>query len=109
MTMVWPSTAPSRSEMMRAMPSVGPPGGNGTMILIGCLAGQAWACSGLAARPATRSAAAAHSAVSSKVRMDCVMPALFHRDVGVFHHAGPKLQLAVEHLLELARRADLDV
>src|SRR5512139_3605898 len=106
MTMVCPSTAPSRSEMMRAMPSVGPPGGNGTTILTGCLPGQAWACSGLAANMAP----AAHSAAASSVRTDRAMPSrLLDRDLGVLHHAGPQRQLPGQHVLEVVRRADLDI
>jgi hypothetical protein len=34
---------------------------------------------------------------------------ILHGDLGVVYHAGPQLQLAVEHFFEVARRADLDL
>src|SRR5262245_6523043 len=63
MTTLWPSTVPSRSEMMRAIPSVGPPAGKGTITLIGRFGYvESWAC----ARPMRCSAQPAHSDAASR-------------------------------------------
>ncbi|MNT35589.1 hypothetical protein D3C86_1615820 [compost metagenome] len=63
----WPTSRPTRSAMLRASASVGPPAANGTIHVIG-LAGQFWAWADTAV-----SRAAAASAPRTKAGKHCMV------------------------------------
>src|SRR5258706_754370 len=94
MTTAWPSGWRMRSPMMRAAVSVDPPGGKGTISVIG-RAGKDWAC----AMPATTASANAATSFLISIRPY----------VGFFHYAPPFGRVGLDLLHRLRGRQDLDI